>query len=37
MRYIITGGSGVIGTALTRSLAADGHEIIILSRDPSRH
>lgn len=37
MRYIITGGSGVIGTALARSLAADGHEIIILSRDPSRH
>lgn len=35
MRYIITGGSGVIGTALTKSLTADGHEVIILSRDPS--
>lgn len=37
MRYIITGGSGVIGAALARGLAADGHEIVILSRDPSRH
>jgi uncharacterized protein (TIGR01777 family) len=37
MRYIITGGSGVIGSELTKSLTADGHEVIILSRDPSRH
>lgn len=35
MRYIITGGSGVIGTALSTSLAADGHEVIALSRDPA--
>ncbi len=37
MRYIITGGTGVIGTALTTSLVADGHEVIILSRDPAHH
>lgn len=37
MRYIITGGSGIIGSELTKSLTADGHEVIILSRDPSRH
>lgn len=37
MRYIITGGSGVIGTALTESLVADGHDVIILSRDPSKY
>lgn len=29
---IITGGTGLIGTALTRSLADKGHNIIILSR-----
>ena len=31
---IITGGTGLIGQALTADLAADNHEIIILSRDP---
>ena len=36
MRFIITGGSGLIGRALTESLAADGHEVIILSRTPER-
>ncbi len=34
MRVIITGGSGLIGRALVRSLTADGHEVIILSRSP---
>ncbi len=37
MRYIITGGSGVIGSRLADSLVADGHEVIILSRNPERH
>ena len=37
MRVIITGGSGLIGTALAQNLAADGHEVIALSRNPSRH
>ena len=34
MRIIITGGSGMIGTALAKSLAAAGHEVIVLSRTP---
>ena len=37
MRVIITGGSGLIGTALTKRLLADGHEVIILSRSPEKH
>jgi len=36
MRVIITGGTGLIGRALMASLAADGHEVIILTRDPAR-
>ncbi|MBN2470370.1 MAG: TIGR01777 family oxidoreductase [Anaerolineae bacterium] len=34
MRVVITGGSGLIGRGLVRSLSADGHESIILSRSP---
>lgn len=34
MRYIITGGTGLIGTALATDLLADGHEVIALSRTP---
>ena len=37
MRVIITGGTGLIGTALSQSLIRDGHRVIILSRDPSRY
>ena len=33
MRVIITGGTGLIGRALTASLAADGHEAVVLSRN----
>jgi hypothetical protein len=36
MRVIITGGSGFLGRALGASLAADGHEVIALSRRPKR-
>jgi len=36
MRYILAGGSGVIGSRLAASLLADGHEAIILSRNPAR-
>ena len=36
MRVIMTGGSGLIGRALTADLAADGHEVIILSRSPQQ-
>ncbi len=34
MRFMLTGGSGLIGRALADSLAADGHEVILLSRSP---
>jgi uncharacterized protein (TIGR01777 family) len=33
MHYLITGGSGFIGSALCRSLAADGQRITVLTRD----
>jgi uncharacterized protein (TIGR01777 family) len=36
MRVIITGGTGLIGRALTRSLSNHGYEIILLSRAPER-
>lgn len=36
MHYLITGGSGFIGSALCRSLAADGHRITVLTRDIAR-
>jgi uncharacterized protein (TIGR01777 family) len=36
MRILITGGTGLIGMALTASLAADGHEVIVLTRDPAK-
>lgn len=34
MRVIITGGTGLIGRPLAASLAADGHDVIVLSRNP---
>jgi uncharacterized protein (TIGR01777 family) len=37
MKYIVTGGSGIIGSLLSRELRADGHEVIVLSRDPAKH
>lgn len=37
MKVIITGGSGLIGSALSASLAASQHEVIVLSRNPQRH
>jgi uncharacterized protein (TIGR01777 family) len=36
MHYLITGGGGFIGSALCRSLAADGHRITVLTRDIAR-
>ncbi|MEV5242391.1 TIGR01777 family oxidoreductase [Streptomyces cinnamoneus] len=37
MRIAVTGSTGVIGTALVRSLEADGHEVVRLVRRPPRH
>ena len=36
MRLIIAGGTGLIGRALTADLTAEGHEVIVLSRNPAR-
>jgi uncharacterized protein YbjT (DUF2867 family) len=33
----VLGGTGFIGSALAARLAADGHDIRVLSRDPARH
>ncbi len=33
--FLITGGTGFIGTALVRKLIADGEKVIILSRSPA--
>ncbi len=37
MRILITGGTGLIGTPLSQQLAASGHEVIVLSRNPDKH
>lgn len=34
MRVIVTGGTGLIGRILVDQLASDGHEVIVLSRNP---
>jgi NAD dependent epimerase/dehydratase family enzyme len=36
MHVLIAGGSGLIGTALTRSLRADGHRVVALVRREAR-
>jgi uncharacterized protein (TIGR01777 family) len=34
MKIVIPGGSGQVGTILARSLHAEGHDVVILSRSP---
>lgn len=36
MRFLIPGGTGQVGTILTRALLGDGHEVTVLSRKPPR-
>lgn len=35
MKILIAGGSGLIGTALSKALVSKGHEVIVLTRNPS--
>lgn len=34
MRVLIAGGTGMIGTTLTKSLLASGHSVVVLTRNP---
>lgn len=34
MKIALTGASGVVGAALLKRLSADGHEVLVLSRNP---
>jgi uncharacterized protein (TIGR01777 family) len=36
MKIVIPGGSGQIGTLLARAFVADGHEVVVLSRNPGK-
>jgi hypothetical protein len=36
MRILITGGTGLVGRALSADLASDGHQVVVLSRAPER-
>ncbi|MCB0115081.1 MAG: TIGR01777 family oxidoreductase [Caldilineaceae bacterium] len=36
MHVIITGGTGLIGTALVQNLLEDGHQVTVLSRSPQK-
>jgi uncharacterized protein len=35
MKIVLPGGSGQVGTLLARSFHADGHEVVVLSRQPA--
>src|SRR6266849_5357411 len=34
MKAVIPGGTGQVGTLLARAFVADGHEVVVLSRNP---
>ena len=36
MKIVIPGGSGQVGTLLARAFVADGHEVVVLSRNPRK-
>jgi uncharacterized protein len=37
MKIVISGGTGLIGKALVKELAGDGHQVVILSRSPKKY
>ena len=37
MKVIITGGTGLIGSLLTKNLLAANHEVVVLSRNPQKY
>ncbi|MDD5466677.1 MAG: TIGR01777 family oxidoreductase [Anaerolineales bacterium] len=37
MNIVISGGTGLIGSALTAKLAQEGHHVTVLSRSPEKH
>ena len=37
MHILITGGTGLIGSALCETLLAEGHQLTVLSRSPRRN
>src|SRR4051812_14406609 len=36
MRIVITGGTGLIGSAVAREMGSAGHDVVLLTRDLSR-
>ena len=36
MKIVIPGGTGQVGTVLARAFMADGHEVVVLSRNPGK-
>jgi uncharacterized protein (TIGR01777 family) len=36
MKMVIPGGTGQVGTLLARAFVADGHEVVVLSRNPGK-
>ena len=36
MRVLIAGGTGLIGQALSQAMVAEGHDVVVLTRQPER-
>ena len=36
MKIVLTGATGFVGQALTRRLLLEGHEVVVLTRNPAR-